>query len=214
MSRRAVRQEILACLALHGPFEDRSRSATRLLREAIQYEGSEASFSQLIATMGQAGEVNRVIGGKRTYRIAAADQIAKARQADPTSSDGPRAGVGPETKDVSAVSSGHVTQSPMDTKGEASSWAQRRIARLERRIGELERDLSQANSEAKANASERDQLRLQLEHSEGNLALLTERVSHGGSREGRLTKHLEHDERALLNQLRHRNPRALPDRAG
>ena len=62
------------------------------------------------------------------------------------------------------------------TKESDGSWARRRIERLERRVDELERELSVGQSRIEDVGAERDQLELQLEHSEGNLALLTERL--------------------------------------
>ncbi len=41
------------------------------LREVLGYEGTDASFTQLIGNMDRAGEVTREVRGKRTYRITA-----------------------------------------------------------------------------------------------------------------------------------------------
>jgi chromosome segregation ATPase len=76
-------------------------------------------------------------------------------------------------------------------RGSDGSWARRRIERLENRINDLERDLLQTKAEWKTLAAERDELRLQLEHSQAHLALLSDRVSSGKPREGRLSKLLE-----------------------
>ena len=105
-----------------------------------------------------------------------------------------------------------LTQGPRGGENDGS-WARRRIERLERRINELERELSQSKAESKTLTAERDELRLQLEHSEGNLALLTERLSTHKPREGHLSQLLGADERALLHQLRGSAVNKRPGRA-
>ncbi len=217
MSHSRIRQQVTRYLAQHGPLEDRTGRATAKLREALSYEGSEASFTQLIANMDRAGQLTRQVKGKRTYRIEAiehgsheeADQAAVADSVDP---DG-------AVMDYDEVASALLVQVVQTlTKGNQAkesdgSWARRRIERLERRIGELERDLSVAKAESKTLAAERDQLQVQLEHSEGNLALLTERLPSAKSRDGQLSKLLDGEERALLHQLRSGAVRERPDRA-
>ena len=106
----------------------------------------------------------------------------------------------------------NLTKGPRGGENDGS-WSRRRIERLERRVDELERELSQSKAESKTVAAERDELRLQLEHSEGNLALLTERVATRKPREGHLSKLLDADERALLHQLRGGTASKRPDRA-
>ena len=69
-----------------------------------------------------------------------------------------------------------------------------------------------AKAESKTVAAERDQLGLQLEHSEGNLALLAERLPAAKARDGQLSKLLDSDERALLHQLQS-SAKERPDRA-
>jgi hypothetical protein len=78
----------------------------------------------------------------------------------------------------------------------------------------LERDLSLSKAESNTVAAQRDEPRLQLEHSEGNLALLTERIATRKPREGHLSKLLDVDERALLHQLRGGTVSKHPGRAG
>jgi hypothetical protein len=71
--------------------------------------------------------------------------------------------------------------------------------------------LSQARGEARVLAEERDDLKKQLEHTAGNLALLTDRMESRRSQEV-VTNRLGDDERALLNQLRRGAPGGRTDR--
>lgn len=98
-------------------------------------------------------------------------------------------------------------------QGDEGTWARRRIERLEKRVGELERELSRARAQSRTIAEERDALRAQLANSEGNLALLTERLSAGKQDGGPVSKRLRADERALLHQLRRSGAGGLPNRA-
>jgi septal ring factor EnvC (AmiA/AmiB activator) len=106
----------------------------------------------------------------------------------------------------------NLTKAPRRGENDGS-WSRRRMQRLERRVDELERELSQSKAESKILGAERDELRLRLEHSEGNLALLTERLATSKPREGHLSKLLDADERALLHQLRGGTANQHQDRA-
>ncbi len=76
---RTARNRIRRHLATHGPLSDRQGLATKQLKEAIGYEGSAVAFIQLIAAMERDGELVRDIRGKRTYRIAVAEeQVVRA----------------------------------------------------------------------------------------------------------------------------------------
>jgi chromosome segregation ATPase len=200
-------------------------------------------FTQLISTMDRAGELTREVKGKRTYRIAAVADAPRLRASSGAKSDAAAASsaAAKSAGAKSAAAKSNFAQSDaaesmeMDydqvasallvqvvqtlTKGSTGregegSWARRRIERLERQVNELERDLSQAKAESKSVAEERDELRLQLEHSEGNLALLTDRLSTGKVREGHVSKRLGPDERALLHQLRSSSVSGRAGRAG
>jgi len=214
MSHSHIRQQVAHYLAQQGSLEDPTGRATAKLREALGYEGSEASFTQLISNMDRAGQLTREVKGKRTYRIVGVEQAAQvdhdsvADRVDPEDS----------AMDYDAVASALLVQVVQtvakgnQAKDADGSWARRRIERLERRIGELERELSVAKAESRTLAAERDQLGLQLEHSEGNLALLAERVP-AKAPDGQLSKLLDSDERALLHQLRGDAARQRPGRA-
>ena len=71
MSRSPIRQQVCDYLKDNGALDDPQVRATAKLRQALGYQGSEAGFTQLIATMDRAGEIKRQIKGKRTYQIAA-----------------------------------------------------------------------------------------------------------------------------------------------
>jgi hypothetical protein len=213
MSQSQTRRQVAEYLTQHGPLEDAQGRATAKLMEALGHEGPAANFAQLISNMDRSGQLTREVRGKRTYRIAAAtsdlapavdDQAVKVEMAE---------------MDYDKVASALLIQVVQNlTKGPRSgendgSWSRRRIERLERRLNELERELSQAKAESKTLAAERDELRLHLEHSEGNLALLSERGAARKPREGHLSKLLDADERALLHQLRGGAATKHPDRS-
>jgi chromosome segregation ATPase len=202
MSQSQTRQQVAEYLTQHGPLEDAKGRATAKLMEALGHVGSAANFAQLISNMDRSGQLTREIRGKRTYRIAAA-----ANDLAPSIDDRLGEAEIPEM-DYDRVASAlliqvvqNLTKGPLKEKNEGS-WARRRIERLERRVTELERDLSQSRAELNTLGAERDELRLQLEHSEGNLSLLTERLGTRKPREGKLSNLLDADERALLRQLR------------
>jgi septal ring factor EnvC (AmiA/AmiB activator) len=194
-----IRTQVVDYLVRHGSLADPQGRATAKLREAIGYVGSVPSFTQLISTMDRTGQLTREVKGKRTYRIAAAADAPMSRDSSLETPDATET----MEMDYDQVASALLVQVVQTlTQG-----------RLERQIDELERDLSQAKAESKSVAEERDELRLQLEHSEGNLALLTDRLSKGKQSEAQLSKRLGPDERALLHQLRSSTVSGRPRRA-
>jgi hypothetical protein len=212
MSRSHVRQQIVDYLVAHGPIDDPSGRATSRFRRAFGYEGSEQGFTQLIATMERSGELTRVVKGKRTYRIAAVAQSSQSSHehggteeaSDPSVLDYDDLAAALLVRVVQTITAGN-------GQGDEGAWARRRIERLERRIGELERELSRAKAESREIADEREDLRRQLEHSEGNLAVLTDRLA--GRQPAQISNRLGTDEQVLLNQLRGSASRRRPERA-
>jgi hypothetical protein len=217
MSHSHIRQQVVQYLAQHGPLEDPSGRATAKLREALGYEGSEASFTQLISNMDRTGQLRREVKGKRTYRIFGVEHASQAGTVHDSVADSvDLEGAAMDYDAVAAALLVQVVQTVIkgnQTKESDGSWARRRIERLERRVGELEHELLVAKAESKTLAAERDQLGLQLEHSEGNLALLAERLPAAKASNGQLSKMLDSDERALLHQLRGDSARQRPERA-
>jgi chromosome segregation ATPase len=213
MSQSQTRQQVAEYLTLHGPLEDAKGRATAKLMETLGYTGSVANFAQLISNMDRSGQLTRDVRGKRTYRIEGA-----ASALNPSPGD-PRAETETADLDYDKVASALLIQVVQNlTKGQRGgendgSWARRRIERMERRIDELQRDLTLSRAESKTLVAERDELRLQLEHSEGNLALMTERIATRKPRETQLSKLLDADERALLHQLRGTTASKSPGRA-
>jgi chromosome segregation ATPase len=217
MSQSQTRQQVAEYLTKHGPLEDAKGRATAKLMDALGHEGPVANFAQLISNMDRSGQLTREVRGKRTYRIAAATSDLAPSDADRAVDD--QAEVDVAEMDYDKVASAlliqvvqNLTKAPRGGENDGS-WSRRRIERLERRVDELERELSQAKAESKTLAAERDELRLQLEHSEGNLALLSERGAARKPREGHLSKLLDADERALLHQLRGGTASKRPDRS-
>lgn len=73
---RTARARIRRYLAQHGPVVDARGLATKVLKDAVGYEGSSVAFIQLVAAMERDGELEREIRGKRTYGIGPAAQAA------------------------------------------------------------------------------------------------------------------------------------------
>lgn len=214
MSQSHTRQQVVQHLAQHGPIDDPKGRATAKLRHALDYQGSEASFTQLIANMDRAGQLTREVKGKRTYRIVPVDSSRSDVDDDLVTTQQTNVEM-----DYDLLASALLVQAVQTLsqgnrgRESAGSWARRRMERLERRINDLERALTQAKAESKTLEAERDELRLQLQHSEGNLALLTDRLSPGQPRDAQLSTLLRTDERALLHQLRRSLVNERPDRA-
>jgi hypothetical protein len=214
MPRGQNRQQVAQYLAKNGPFEDSSGRATAKLKQALGYAGTDAGFTQLIANMDRAGELTREIRGKRTYRISAVSDASPSGV-----DDGLNATNGTEM-DYDRVASAlllQVVQTLNEGKRQPSndgSWARRRIERLEGRINDLERDLLHARAESRTANAERDEMQLLLEHSQANLALLSDRTSGGKPREDQLSKLLGTDEKALLHRLRNTQADERPGRTG
>jgi hypothetical protein len=202
---QSVRNRIVRYLADHGAVEDSSGKATSVLKKAIDYEGTDAGFTQVVAAMAKAGLLTRQIKGKRTYRISHSANGVAAHGVGATSA----AETGPlDYDELAAALLAQVTRAaavPTDTS-ESASWARRRLEQLEARNASLQRDVARANAEAEAVAAERDILQSQLEAAQHNLSLLTDRLSEPRRPQGRAAERLGPDEQSLLNQLRHRRP--------
>ncbi len=187
------RQRTIDFLATNGPVVDDSGRATSVLKEAVGYGSGDAGFSQLLSSMEKAGQIEREVRGKRTYRISAVSVVAPAASSttEDIDYDELAAALLARTAHVLATS-----QEPSESAG----WARRRIEQLEGRIDELQKDLARTKAEAKTNAEERDELIGQLEAASHNLSLLTERRQ--APKQGRAAERLGSDEQALLYELR------------
>lgn len=214
MPRGQNRQQVSQYLAKYGPFEDSSGRATAKLKEALGYAGTDAGFTQLIANMDRAGELTREIRGRRTYRISAVSG------APPSGVDDALNGANGAEMDYERVASAlllQVVQTLNEGKRQPTndgSWARRRIERLEGRIDDLERDLLQARAESRTANAERDEMQLLLEHSQANLALLSDRASGAKPREDQLSRLLGTEEKDLLHRLRNTQEDERPGRTG
>ncbi len=217
MPRGKNRQQIAQYLAKNGPFEDSSGRATAKLKEALGYTGTDAGFTQLIANMDRAGELTREIRGKRTYRISAVSGASPSGVDDVLNAADGADGAEMDYDQVASALLLQVVQTLNEGKrqpGNDGSWARRRIERLEGRIDDLERDLLRAKAESRTANAERDEMQLLLEHSQANLALLSDRASGGKPREDQLSKLLGTDEKALLHRLRNNQGDERPGRTG
>ncbi|GEM_PF-4577294 len=184
--------------------------------------------------MERSGELTRTTKGKRTFSIAA---TARPNGSSPSAANVTPPDQAQEPDHAQEPDPGHWSSEaePLDyeklaatllarvvetiTAGaaqgstESDSWARRRIERLERQNAELERTLARTKAEARALAEERDALKSQLEHTAGNLALLTDRMQSRPTHDV-LAKRLGSDEQALLRQLRSRAVRGRGNEVG
>ena len=202
MLRQNTRQQVVEYLAQHGPLTDSNGKATAKLRAAIGFRGTEAAFTQMIASMDRAGTLCRDIRGKRTYLIATANGVTELGN-DPATNASEMADMDYD-KIASALLIRAVQAITEQGKGRASdsAWARRRVDRLDRRIGELESELRQTKAELQMVSAERDQLQIQFTHSEANLALLRGRTVPTVQGRNELSKLLREDEQELLQRLR------------
>jgi hypothetical protein len=211
----SARKRIADYLTSNGSVEDRSGRASGALKEAIDYQGGDAGFHQLISTMEKAGELRREIRGRRTYRISAVPGAGPAGGTAPLAPGANNQDVDYDELAATLLARVAKVLSASQGSGDPASWARRRIEQLEARVDELQRELARARAEAKTNADERDELRGRLDAASHNLELLTERVDTTRNRPGRAAERLGSDEQALLYELRgHRGgPGTRPERA-
>ena len=198
----SARKRIADYLANNGSIEDRSGRASGLLKEAIDYQGGDAGFHQLISSMEKSGELRREIRGRRTYRISAVAGSKPAMNGSSAISGSVTTQL--DYDELAATLLARVAQVLSNSQGstDPASWARRRIEQLETRVDELQRELARARAEAKTNADDRDELRGRLDAASHNLELLAERVETNRSRPGRAAERLGSDEQALLYELR------------
>jgi hypothetical protein len=231
-----VRTRVIEYLATQGPIDDKSGRATSRLKEAVGYNGGDAGFIRIVSLMAEAGEIQREVRGKRTYRIAVPPGTpVPARTVSSTAAgDGtPRtSSFEAQLTSGTAGSDGQIdydelastllakvaqvlseSESARAAGDEQGSWARRRIDQLEARMAGVQRDLARARGEAEAVRQERDELRSQLEAASHNLELLTERLGSQSKPAPRAADRLGSEEQALLYRLRGPN-RAKPTRAG
>ena len=83
-SRAECRFAILTYLGAQGDVRDDSGRASTHLREASGFQGTGTEFAQLLAAMEGAGEIERVIRGRRTYEVRLPQHVRDA-SADPKS---------------------------------------------------------------------------------------------------------------------------------
>lgn len=158
----------------------------------------------MLSSMERSGEIERTTKGKRTFRIALGSgrETASTKPAEGDSS-GEQLNYD-ELAEALLVRAVEAISAGARASGESDAWARRRIDRLERRNAELEQALTRAKAEARELAEQRAAIEQQLEHTAGNLALLTERLADRPSRD-RVAKQLGSEERELLSQLRRKS---------
>jgi hypothetical protein len=220
-----VRQRVIEYLVDEGPVSDQSGRATSRLKEAVGYSGGDAGFIRIVSLLAEAGEIEREVKGKRTYRIAASDKAtaevsASGRRVPPP---------GPARAPSSSADGGEIDYDELASAllsrvartlsvaeaasagGDQAAWARRRIDQLEAKVVTMQRDLARARAEVQAVSDEREALRAQLEAATRNLDVLTDRL---GTRPpaSRAAERLDSDEQALLHSLR--RPRRAPAPSG
>ena len=223
-----VRQRVTDYLIGHGELSDRSGRATSRLKEAVGYNGGDAGFIRIVSLMAEAGDIEREVRGKRTYRITLTDQgRAAAHHATATTS------LTPVARSEAAANDGELDYDELaaallsraaralsaaetaSSNGDQAAWARRRLDQLEAKVVALQRDLARARAEVQAVTDERDELRAQLEMSARNLDVLTERLGQRQPAVPRAAERLDSDEQALLRSLRHpQRPADSSTRAG
>jgi hypothetical protein len=218
-----ARRRITDYLSTNGPVEDRSGKATSILKDAIGYEGTHTGFIQLVAAMAKSGDVHRDVRGKRTYRVWVPTTVsppgngagpdanepgpaAAVRHDNGTGPNAPGSDDGPSEVDydeLAATLLARVTRLVAQDEHTTAdtSWARRRLERLETQNAKLERDLARLRGEAELVRQERDALRDQLQAAERNLNLLTDRLGSTAPPRNNAANHLDADERALLRRL-------------
>ena len=214
MKKSQVRDQIIEYLANYGPVEDVSGGATAVLRERLGYEGTTAAFTQLVAALGNSGELQRTIKGKRTYRIAAGASSTDSSEARPKRNPtiDRSLTLTPDAIDYDELAYSLLARiatiiSDRETQGEenrphadskSENWAVRRIQKLDRRVKELEKEIARERALQRLTAEERDSYRQKFEHSVGNLAVLAE--SSSGKKKA-IDDRLGDDDRLLLQRL-------------
>ena len=224
-----VRQRVTDYLVGHGEVSDRSGRATSRLKEAVGYNGGDAGFIRIVSLMAEAGDIEREVRGKRTYRITLTDQgrATAAHHVTAATSLTPMARSEAATHDgeldydelaAALLSRAARALSAVETassNGDQAAWARRRLDQLEAKVVALQRDLARARAEVQAVTDERDELRAQLEMSARNLDVLTERLGQRQPAVPRAAERLDSDEQALLRSLRHpQRPADSSTRAG
>lgn len=223
-----VRTRIVEYLATSGPVDDRSGRATSRLKEAVGYAGGDAGFIRIVSLMAESGDIERVVKGKRTYRISVPAGTVVPTSASSSFHAGEPSSVALSEQitdgaldydELASTLLARVAQVLSGSEartggGDQASWARRRIDQLEARMAAMQRDLARAKAETEAVRQERDELKSQLDAASHNLELLTERL---GSSQGRNTPRaadrLGSEEQALLYRLREpRHPK--PTRVG
>jgi len=208
---QAVRRRIIEYLSNHGPIVDGSGRATAILKEAVEHQGSDAAFAQVVSAMAKAGVLVREVRGKRTYRISHDASKGEDAGAIPAAVQGPM-----DYDELAAALLAQVarTLSAPTEPSDSASWARRRLEQLEARNTTLQREVARANAEAEAIAAERDVLQSQLDAAQHNLSLLTERLKEPKKPLGRAADRLGSDEQTLLYRLRAQQGPRSPERAG
>ncbi|HET6809929.1 MAG TPA: hypothetical protein VFH50_02855 [Acidimicrobiales bacterium] len=227
-----ARNRIAAHLSNNGPVEDRDGRATAILKDAVGYTGTSLGFVQLISSMEKAGHITREVRGKRTYRIAvAADAPGIEIDLRAGATDGSRPAIAERTISTGAARSMSTAgeRSSVDTANidydqlaaallaqvtraitsrtepnQPTASVRRRLDQLMARNAELERETARARAERDAVATERDELRNQLEAASHNLSLLTERLGTPRKPQSPAAERLGSEERALLYRLSER----------
>ena len=175
--------------------------------------------------MAGAGLITRDVRGKRTYRISVPPTESRVADNSSAMSDGSysvdNGDDGRATTIERMAGSGEVDYDQLAQRllrqvarnladpSAASAGAQRRIRSLESKVTELEREVARTRAERNQVTEERDELTERLRAAEGNLSMLTDRMSPRRSGDGGRgdmgragsSQDLDNEERALLRRL-------------
>lgn len=226
-----VRQRVIDYLVENGPMHDDSGRATSRLKDAVGYAGGDAGFIRIVSLLAEAGDIEREVRGKRTYRISVTEK-GGASVSPPSSRPTPPFVPAPPVSLAGSATPGDDldydelaaallsrvarTLSAVESAGnggDQAAWARRRMDQLEAKVVSLQRDLARAKADVQSVTAEREALREQLDAATRNLDVLTERL---GSRPpaNRAADRLDSDDQALLYRLRGPGRPASPTRAG
>jgi regulator of replication initiation timing len=211
MARPDIHREVVDFLRQYGAIEDPAGRATGKFKAALDFDGSFAAFTQLIAAMEREGTLARSVKGRRTYRIA----LAHAGEGHPDEMASTSTESNVDYDELAAALLVQVVQSISTNSSDQEpdrAWTQRQIERLEGQNRELKDELFRAKADLKVSLTESESLKVELENCQKNLALLTDKFVTRKPGENAQSR-LKADDRALLNHLLATGSKDRSDRA-
>lgn len=199
-----------------------SGRATSSLKESVKYIGSMVSFTQLLGSMEEDGEISRQIRGKRTYAIGLGPNGKSAHSIGLDFDTSGHVEDVPGTMTSLAVSgpSGQIDYAELasalllevvgrlrenaDVSTEAA-W-NRRVEEFDLTNSALQRELSRALQDAEAFKAERDELQERLAATTRNLEIIKSQLETGetskrGGRRNQSAAAISNEDKQLLDRF-------------